>query len=74
MSPDNKEIALVHLGQNIPQRIINLGNWEFVAFVHGTLDKPDITKSILMLVKNSVDNGLRLVMIKVDPWKRIDRT
>ena len=35
MSPDNKEIALVHLAQEMPQRLIHLGQWEFISFVHG---------------------------------------
>ena len=33
MDPDNRQIALVHLGRNIPQRIIDLGSWEFVSFI-----------------------------------------
>ena len=34
MLPTNREIALVHLAQEIPQRIINLGEYEFICFVH----------------------------------------
>lgn len=35
-SPDNSEIAIVHMAQNMPQSIINLGEWEFVCFVNHT--------------------------------------
>ena len=72
MSPDNKEICLVHLAQNIPQMIINLGSWEFVSFVDGSLEKISITKQIIFLVKKGAE--VKTVMIKADPWKRIGRT
>ena len=32
----NKEIAIVHMALNMPQRIIHLGEWEFVCFVNHT--------------------------------------
>ena len=32
--PDNREIAIVHMAQKAPQRIVNLGEWEFVCFVN----------------------------------------
>ena len=35
-SPTNKEIAIVHMAIAMPQRIINLGQWEFVSFVNHT--------------------------------------
>ena len=35
-SPTNTEIAIVHMAQNMPQRIINLDKWEFVCFVSHT--------------------------------------
>ena len=35
MSPDDREIAIVHLAQNIPQRLVNLGEgFRFVCFVN----------------------------------------
>ena len=70
--PTNNKIALVHLCQNIPQRIIHLGAMEFVAFVADDYDKTDISKQIMILVKD-VERNLRLLMFKLDPWKRIDR-
>ena len=35
-TPDNKEICIVNLAQNTPQKVINLGEWEFVSFVTHT--------------------------------------
>ena len=32
----NKEIAIVHMALNMPQRIIHLGEFEFVCFVSHT--------------------------------------
>ena len=77
MSPDNKDIALVHLSQNIPQRIINLGAWEFVSFVNGNLmhshsgDLEDTSQQILFLVKHPRTEQMKLVYIQADPWKFI---
>ena len=42
MNPMNKEIALVHLAQDIPQRVINLSSgFEFVCFVNGSNERND---------------------------------
>lgn len=35
-TPRNREIAIVHMALNMPQRIIHLGEWEFVCFVNHT--------------------------------------
>ena len=35
-TPKNKEIAILHMAQDIPQRVIHLGDWEFVCFVNHT--------------------------------------
>ena len=35
-TPKNREIAIVHMALNMPQRIIHLGQWEFVSFVNHT--------------------------------------
>lgn len=35
-TPRNKEIAIVHMAYNVPQKIIHLGEWEFVCFVNHT--------------------------------------
>ena len=52
-SPDNRDIVLVHLAQDIPQRTIHLGHWEFVSFVNGSLNRDDISQQILFLVKHA---------------------
>ena len=44
MDPTNNKIVLMHLAQNIPQRLINLGTWEFVSFVNGGIDPNEISK------------------------------
>ena len=36
VSPMNNEIAIIHMAQNMPQRLISLGDWEFVCFVNHT--------------------------------------
>ena len=36
-SPDNKEIVFMHLGRNIPQRLIHLGKWELLSFIDGVV-------------------------------------
>ena len=71
MSPDNKEIALVHLAQDIPQRILHLDDWEFIRFVHGSNERNQTDCKIYFLVRRPRE--VRLMMIKLDPWKRIDR-
>lgn len=35
-TPRNKEIAIIHMAYNMPQRLIHLGDWEFVCFVNHT--------------------------------------
>jgi len=35
-TPRNKEVAIVHMAYNTPQRILHLGEWEFVCFVNHT--------------------------------------
>ena len=35
-NPKNKEIAIVHLAYSMPQRVIHLGEWEFICFVNHT--------------------------------------
>ena len=73
MSPDNREIALVHLAHDIPQRVINLSKgFRFVCFVNGSNERNDTACQIMFLVKNR-NNDLQLMMIKADPWKHIDR-
>ena len=36
LTPKNREIVIIHLAQNVPQRVINLGEWEFMSFVNHT--------------------------------------
>ena len=35
VSPDNKEIVIMHLANKLPQRSIHLGDWELLSFVDG---------------------------------------
>ena len=44
VSPDNREIVIVHLAHKIPQRSIHLKGWEFVSFVRGNFEEADIRK------------------------------
>ena len=71
-TPDNRDIALVHLSQDIPQRIIHLGLWEFVSFVEGNFKRNDTSIQILFLVKHARTSRVKLVYILADPWKNID--
>ena len=70
----NKEIAIVHMALNMPQRIIHLGEFEFVCFVSHTqmveqklFEKNKETNcDIMFLVRR---NGkLRLISFKSNPW------
>ena len=77
MTPDNKQIAIVHLTQEIPQRLVNLGKYEFVAFVENDLNLHSSSTTIMMLVRDTdsqrIPLPLKLIMIVIDSWKRIDR-
>ena len=70
MSLYNQEISVVHLSQNMPQRKLHLGPWEFISFVNGSIESEQADSSILILVKNKYK--VRLMMIRLDPWKRFD--
>ena len=72
VSPDNKEIVLCHLAQEIPQRLIYLEHWEFVSFVHGNYEDSDTRKQIVMLVKNRALGKMKLLNLFIDPWKNIN--
>ena len=71
MSPDNSKISLVHLAEEIPQRIVNLGDWEFISFVHNSNENIQEDCKINFLVGNK--GRIKLLMIRLDPWKRIDK-
>ena len=74
MAPDDREIAIVHLTQEIPQRTINLKEYEFIAFVKHAFNQSKCVSTIMMLVKDTENQGtIKLIMIVIDPWKRIDR-
>ena len=71
-SPDNREIAIVHLGQNMPQRIITMYGYEFVSFVQGAMQRDTIAKQIIFLARSKTNaKELKLVIIEIDPWKAI---
>ena len=71
MSPDNSKISLVHLAEEIPQRVVNLGDWEFISFVHNSNENIQEDCKINFLVSNK--GRIQLQMIRLDPWKRIDK-
>ena len=72
MSPHNRKVAIVNLAQDIPQIILNLGKLKFVSFISRNYIRGDISKKIMILVKD--ENGkLKILVIIMDPWKRIDR-
>ena len=74
VAPDNKEIAIVHMALNMPQRIINLGGWEFVCFVNHTQmveqklfgKKKETNCDIMFLVRR--ERKIRLMSFKSNPW------
>ena len=77
-TPENREIAVVHMAQDIPQKIINLGEWEFVSFVNHTQmveqkvfeqDK-ETNCDIMFLVER--EGKIRLMSFKSNPWLRRD--
>ena len=49
--------------------------WEFVSFVEGPYDKEDIdtSKVIMFLVRHVKTEHVKFAMIKVDPWKVVDK-
>ena len=62
----------MHLAQNIPQRVISLGKYEFVSFVQGAFERTDINKQIVFLVKHDKTGETKMAVIKIDPWKAIN--
>ena len=72
MTPDNRDIAIVHLACKIPQRFIYLGKYEFVSFVNKDFDSKTTSRQIIIMVRDKNSN-LILLMIELDPWKQIDR-
>ena len=73
-TPMNKEIAIVHLALNMPQRIIHLGEWEFVCFVNHTQmveqklfkREKETNCDIFFLVRR--EEKIRLMSFKSNPW------
>lgn len=73
-TPRNKEIAIVHMAYNTPQRVLHLGEWEFICFVNHTqmVEQKCFKKSketncdIMILVKR--DDKCRLMSFKTNPW------
>ena len=74
-TPDNREICIVHLAQKgYPQKIINLGDFEFVSFVHHTLmceqklfgKMHETNCDIMFLAENQ--GKIRLMSFKSNPW------
>ena len=82
VSPMNNEIAIVHMaqGQDMPQKLINLGDMRFVCFVGHTqmaeqrlFDfKEETNCDIMFLVQYGDEHSLRLVSLKMNPWLKDD--
>ena len=79
----NKEIAIIHLALNMPQRIIHLGDWEFVCFVNHTQmveqklfeEDKETNCDIMFLVRRTTETGedkIRLMSYKSNPWLAYD--
>ena len=73
-TPMNKEIAIVHMALNMPQRIIHLGEWEFVCFINHTqmveqklFGKLKETNCDIMFLVRRHDK-YRLMSFKSNPW------
>ena len=75
-TPNNKEIAIIHLCLNMPQRIVHLGEWEFVSFVNHTqmIEQrcfyrwKETNCDILFLVRHTKTRKIRLMSYKSNPW------
>ena len=73
-SPRNKEIAIMNMVHNMQQRVIHLGEWEFVCFVNHTqmveqrcfMKEKETNCNIMILVKR--DNVCRLMSYKSNAW------
>ena len=73
-TPDDREICIVNLAQDTPQKVINLDQWEFISFVtHTNLvnkklfdERMETGTHIMVLVKR--ENAIRLISFRYDPW------
>ena len=72
VAPDDKEIVLVHLAHNMPQRSIHLGKYEFVSFVKGNYEAADSQKQIVLLVRDRKMNIFKTLIFFIQPWDYID--
>lgn len=73
-SPTNKEIAVIHMALTMPQRVIHLGEWDFVCFVNHTqmieqklFDKSKETNCDIMFIVRRKEK-YRLMSFKSNPW------
>lgn len=77
-NPKNNELAVIHMALNMPQKVVNLGEWEFVCFVNHTqmIEQKLFEKSketncdIMFLVRRN--KKLRLMSFKSNPWLNRD--
>ena len=76
-SPDNKTIAILNMAMNMPQRIIHLGEWEFVSFVNHTMmveqqlfqKQKETNCDIMFLVRHEdKKDKIKLMSFKSNPW------
>ena len=75
-TPKNHEICIVHMAMDIPQKVIDLGEWEFVAFVNHTQMverkvfefERELNADVMFLVERL--GKIRLMSYKSNPWLR----
>jgi len=76
LTPNNREIAIMNVAANDTQRIIHLGEWEFVSFVNHTQmveqklfnKRKETNCDIFFLVRKN--DEIRLMSYKTNPWIR----
>ena len=76
--PGNHKICIINTAQNVPQKVIDLGEWEFVHFVNHTqmtekrLYGSDVEQNCNITFIAERDNQLRLMSYRTDPWMSED--
>ena len=77
-TPENREICICHMAMDIPQKVIDLGEWEFICFVNHTQMverkvfefERESNCDIMFLAER--EGKIRLMSFKSNPWLRRD--
>ena len=73
-TPDNREIALVHLAHNQPQMIVNLGEWEFISFVNSSQTADyEPTDSRIFHFLAQYNQNVRIMKFAIRPYEKEDK-